>query len=198
VMRSMRCFALERVVLGWLHCGCTALQPAVLPCNMAFGVAPCRRIGVRRTQGVRHGGTQRDTQRGTQARMGRGTSLAVVGRADHVGLVRRTRRLGLRTASPRAPSASRRRAGGASACRRALHGLHELAERTRAEGDARAQRGGRVRVGWGGGRAEADRLTAVSAARGLGCGRERGVQHALHVRIAEHAAPAQHSRRQPA
>ena len=58
VMRSMRCFALERVVLGWLHCGCTALQPAVLPCNMAFGVAPCR-IGVRRTQGVRHGGTPR-------------------------------------------------------------------------------------------------------------------------------------------
>jgi hypothetical protein len=66
-------------------------------------------------------------------------------------------------------------------------------------GDARAQRGeaGADGMGWRG-RAETDRRTAVSAARGLGCGRERGVQHALHVRIAEHAAPAQHSRRQPA
>jgi hypothetical protein len=197
----MRCFAaLEptrcaRLVALWLHCiatGCASLQHGIRRCTM-----PHRRTAHSRGTPYAMGG-RKGIVKGYASPIGHGTSLAVVGRADHVGLVRRTRRLGLRTAGPRAPSASRRRAGGASACRRALHGLHGLAERTRAEGGARAQRGGRVRVGWGGGRAEADRLTAVSAARGLGCGRERGVQHALHVRIAEHAAPAQHSRRQPA
>ena len=73
-----------------------------------------------------------------------------------------------------------------------------LVQRTRAEGRCACT------AGWAGadgigrrGRAETDRLAAVSAARSLGCGRERGAQHALHVRIAEHAAPAQHSCQQP-
>ena len=141
--------ALERVVLGWLHCGCTALQPAVLPCNMAFGAAPCR-IGVMGTQGVRHGGTQRDTQRGTQARMGAAPlSRWLVEQITSASS-------GGRAASACAPPA------------RALQALAAAAQEAQVRagarytactgwrsarvlrGDARAQRGGRVRMGWGG------------------------------------------------
>jgi len=94
-----------RLVALWLHCvatGCASLQHGIRRCTMP----PHRRKAHSR------GTPWRDAKgyaKGYASPNGRGTSLAVVGRADHVGLVRRTRRLGLRTASPRAPSASRRR-----------------------------------------------------------------------------------------
>ena len=193
----MRC---ARLVALWLHCvatGCASLQHGIRRCTM-----PHRREAHSRGTPWGHA---KGYAKGYASPNGRGTSLAVVGRADHVGLVRRTRRLGLRTASPRAPSASRRRAGGTSACRRALHGLHGLAERTRAEGDARAQPGGRVRMGWGGeggrrptGSQRSARLAVSAAGASAACSMRCMCASPNMLRLHSTAAGSQRERRREA